>query len=91
MSRFKSWEGKAVDSNLPWHMPGRSLACAVAVSRCSVAQDKPRHTHHPSSFQPWQLGPTSPARRGTNHAAKNLPNIWDLPRPLPSSSTPTTH
>lgn len=37
MSRFKSWEGKAVDSNLPWHMSGQSLACAAAVSLCSVA------------------------------------------------------
>lgn len=97
MSRFKSWEGKAVDSNLPWHMPGRSLACAVAVSRCSVAQHKPRHTHHPSSFQPWQLGPTSPARRGTNMLPKTYltfgiyPALSQAHPPPPHIEPASTH
>lgn len=76
---IKCWEGKAGGFQFAlacaWLKLG--LCCGGVSVLCGSGQDHLRHTCTPSSFQPWQFGPTSPARRGTNHAAKNLPNIWD--------------
>ena len=83
---IKSWEGKAVDSNLPWHMPGQSLACAVAVCLASVARSE--HRRHTCTSRLGSL-----ARRpwkGGAPTCKNLPNFWDLPR-LSQAHQPPPH